>query len=439
MLSGCPLRTSRSSDAKQELVLVAAPADNELAATLLAPTGLKALTHAVRSAVVYGSNASGKSTRLFAINYLRAMVAESATVVQPGQTYNVQPFRLDARTAAQPTEFEISFLADGVRHQYSFAMTAERIVSEQLMVWRTAKPTQWFSRRLDERGEGYEYEFSAYLTGPRKLWQDSTRANALFLSTASQLNSELLGPVARWLVQSVVYLPAGALVDHAFSTALLESSEGRVAVRDFLATADISIADVLAVPRKGLRGQFLFQPGGVAQARQEEGEFLFPVFEHRTEQGTAKFELHEESEGTQRLFSLAAPVLDVLRNGRVLVVDELDRSLHTLLVRRLVGMFHDPALNPKGAQLIFSTHDTSLLDHTLFRRDQVWFTEKDEIQATRIYPLTDFSPRKHEAWERGYLMGRYGAVPMFRHLPDSVGSVDAPPAPAPSAGPTVTA
>ena len=439
MLLEFRVRNYRSIRDEQALSLVAAPADKELAATHLALTGLKALPHAVRSAVVYGSNASGKSTLLFAINYLRAMVAESATVVQPGQTYNVQPFRLDARTAAQPTEFEISFLADGVRHQYSFAMTAERIVSEQLMVWRTAKPTQWFSRRLDERGEGYEYEFSAYLTGPRKLWQDSTRANALFLSTASQLNSELLGPVARWLVQSIVYLPAGALVDHAFSTALLESADGRVAVRDFLATADISIADVLAVPRKSLRGQFLFQPGGVAQARQEEGEFLFPVFEHRTEQGTAKFELHEESEGTQRLFSLAAPVLDVLRNGRVLVVDELDRSLHTLLVRRLVGMFHDPALNPKGAQLIFSTHDTSLLDHTLFRRDQVWFTEKDETQATRIYPLTDFSPRKHEAWERGYLMGRYGAVPMFRDLPDSAGSVDTPPAPAPSAGPTVTA
>ena len=170
MLLEFRVRNYRSIRDEQALSLVAAPADKELAATHLAPTGLKALPHAVRSAVVYGSNASGKSTLLFAINYLRAMVAESATVVQPGQTYNVQPFRLDARTAAQPTEFEISFLADGVRHQYSFAMTAERIVSEQLMVWRTAKPTQWFSRRLDERGEGYEYEFSPYFTGPCKLW-----------------------------------------------------------------------------------------------------------------------------------------------------------------------------------------------------------------------------------------------------------------------------
>jgi uncharacterized protein len=174
----------------------------------------------------------------------------------------------------------------------------------------------------------------------------------------------------------------------------------------------------------------------VAQAKQEEGEVMLPVFEHHTEQGSAKFELHEESEGTQRLFTLAAPVMDVLRHGRVLVVDELDRSLHTLLVRRIVAMFHDPVLNPRGAQLVFSTHDTSLLDHTLFRRDQVWFAEKDKSQATRIFPLSDFSPRKHEAWERGYLMGRYGAVPMFSDLPKSAPDAVAPSAPS-SPGSTV--
>ncbi len=439
MLLEFRVRNFRSIRDQQALSLVAAAGDKALAASHLAPTGLKSSPHAVRSAVVYGPNASGKTTLLAALNYLRAMVAESATVVQPGQTYNVQPFRLDARTAAEPTEFEISFLLNGVRCQYSFSMTAERIVSEQLMVWRTSKPTQWFSRRLAKGGEGYDYEFSAYLAGPRKLWQESTRPNALFLSTAAQLNSELLGPVFRWLVQSIAYLPAGAIADPASTTALLETAEGRSAIRDFLATADISIASVQAVPRKGLRGQFLFQAGGVAQARQEEGEFLFPVFEHRTPNGSARFELHEESEGTQRLFGMAAPVLEVLKHGSVLVVDELDSSLHTLLVRRLIGMFHDPALNPAGAQLIFSTHDTSLLDYTLFRRDQIWFTEKDDNQATRLYPLSDFSPRKHEAWERGYLMGRYGAVPMFRDLPESAKAASALPAPSPPVRATVTA
>lgn len=113
------------------------------------------------------------------------------------------------------------------------------------------------------------------------------------------------------------------------------------------------------------------------------------------------------------LFALAGPVLDILRQGRVLVVDELDRSLHTMIVRRLVEWFHNPAMNPHGAQLVFTTHDTALLDQTLFRRDQVWFVEKTREQATHLYPLSDFSPRKGEALERGYLQGRYGAVPML--------------------------
>jgi hypothetical protein len=199
-------------------------------------------------------------------------------------------------------------------------------------------------------------------------------------------------------------------------SALLATEQGRASIRDFLSAADISIADVQAVPRKGMQAQWVMSASGL-QASQEEREFLMSVFEHSTPNGSAKFELHDESEGTQRLYGLIAPVLDCLRNGRVLVVDELDSSLHTLLVRRLITLFQTPALNPNGAQLIFSTHDTSLLDHTLFRRDQIWFTEKDADQATRLYPLTDFSPRKQEAWERGYLTGRYGAVPFFSDWP----------------------
>jgi hypothetical protein len=346
---------------------------------------------------------------------MRAVVAESATVIQPGQTYNVPPFKLDAVSAQQPTEFEITFLLSGVRHQYSFSMTAQRIVSESLLVYRSSKPTQLYSRQHVD-GDRYDYEFSTYLTGPRKLWQESTRPNALFLSMAAQLNSEQLSPVFNWIVRSITFLPAGATVLPEYTTALLATEQGRASIREFLSAADISIADVQAVPRKGMQAQWVMSASGL-QASQEEREFLMPVFEHSTPKGSAKFELHDESEGTQRLYGLIAPVLDCLREGRVLVVDELDSSLHTLLVRRLITLFHTPELNPNGAQLIFSTHDTSLLDHTLFRRDQIWFTEKDADQATRLYPLTDFSPRKQEAWERGYLAGRYGAVPFFSHWP----------------------
>ena len=414
MLLEFRVRNFRSIRDEQALNLIAS-GDKELATTHLASTGLKSAPHALRTVVVYGPNASGKSSLLRALDYMRAVVAESATVIQPGQTYNVQPFKLDPATAHQPTEFEITFLLSGVRHQYAFAMTPQRIVSESLLVYRSSKPTQLFSRQHID-GDGYDYEFSTYLTGPRKLWQESTRPNALFLSMAAQLNSEQLSPVFNWIVRSITFLPAGATVLPDFTTALLATEQGRASIREFLSAADISIADVQAVPRKGMQAQWVMSASGL-QASQEEREFLMPVFEHSTPKGSAKFELHDESEGTQRLYGLIAPVLDCLRDGRVLVVDELDSSLHTLLVRRLVTMFQTPELNPNGAQLIFSTHDTSLLDHTLFRRDQIWFTEKDADQATRLYPLTDFSPRKQEAWERGYLAGRYGAVPFFSDWP----------------------
>lgn len=416
MLLEFRVRNYRSVRDEQALTLIAS-SDKELVNTHLSPTGLKAAPYALRTAVIYGPNASGKSSLLRALDYLRAVVAESATAIQPGQTYNVQPFRLDVASAQQPTEFEITFLLSGVRHQYAFSMTAQRIVSESLLVYRSSKPTQLFSRRHVD-GDGYDYEFSTYLTGPRKVWQESTRPNALFLSMAAQLNSEQLSPIFNWIVRSITFLPAGATVLPDFTTALLATEQGRASICEFLSAADISIADVQAVPRKGVHAQWVMSPSGL-QASQEEREILMPVFEHSTPNGSAKFELHDESEGTQRLYGLIAPVLDCLRDGRVLVVDELDSSLHTLLVRRLITMFQTPELNPNGAQLIFSTHDTSLLDHTLFRRDQIWFTEKDADQATRLYPLTDFSPRKQEAWERGYLAGRYGAVPFFSRWPTS--------------------
>ncbi|MCG9042135.1 AAA family ATPase [Laribacter hongkongensis] len=407
----------RSIRDEQVLSLIANSSDKALAETHLAPTGLKALPQTVRTAVIYGPNASGKSTLLDALNYLRTVVAESATVIQPGQSYTLQPFKFDAEHAHAPTQFELTFMLEGVRHQYSFAMTAERIINESLLVYRTAKPQQWFVRTQNESGDGYHYEFSSHLTGSRKLWQDSTRPNALFLSTAAQLNSELLGPVFRAIVDTILFLPAGAQFSHDSTTALLESEEGRASIRDFLMAADIGIADIQTTSRKGTRQLMVMHEGALRIASSEERETQVPLFLHQTAHGSARLELHEESEGTQRLYGLIAPVLDVLKHGRTLVVDELDGSLHTLLVRYLIQMFHNPALNPRGAQLIFSTHDTSLLDHSLFRRDQIWFTEKDEGQSSQLYPLTDFSPRKHEAWERGYLTGRYGAIPFFSQLP----------------------
>jgi Predicted ATPases len=129
------------------------------------------------------------------------------------------------------------------------------------------------------------------------------------------------------------------------------------------------------------------------------------------------FILDDESTGTQKLFAFAGPWLDTLKNGYVLFVDELHDNLHPKLVQYLVELFHDAKTNPRNAQLFFTTHETSILNQSVFRRDQVWFCEKDERSATQLFPLTDFSPRKNrDNLEAAYLSGRYGAVPFIEPL-----------------------
>lgn len=414
----------RSIRDEQVLSLVASGTDRELCDSNVIKTSIKSVPNALRSVVIYGANGSGKSTVLAALNYMRGVVAESATLFQPGTVFNVQRFKLDKAFEYSPTQFEISFIFQGIRYQYAFAMTQQRITSESLLVYRTAKPTQWFNRQIDSNGESYRYEFSDHLKGTRKLWQDSTRSNALFLSTAAQLNSELLGPIFQYITGSLVYVPAGATFSHDWTTSMLATEDGRKQVKAFLADADISIADIQTVTRKNIRNEIRMQEGQLTQGTPLEIDVVMPIFRHVTANGAADLEFHEESDGTQHLYGLIAPILMVLANGHALLIDELSGSLHTLLVRRLIALFHSKTTNPRGAQLIFTTHDTTLLDRDLFRRDQIWLVEKNTAdEATKLFPLSDFSARKQEAWQRGYLDGRYGSVPFFPNETPTLKSV----------------
>lgn len=406
----------RSLRDEQVLSLVASP-DKSLLDTHALDTGLKAAPHVLKSAVVYGANASGKSNLIKALQYMRDVVLMSATL-QPGQAFaRLQPFRLDAVSASQSTAFEVTFILDGVRYQYGFAMNAQRIVSEQLLVYKAFKPQRWFERHFDAESGKDVYEFGPGLKGAKTLWEGATRPNALFLSMAVQLNSEALRPVYDWFAHRLVILNEHAPLSPQFSLEMLKLEAQRKAIGEFLRAADISIADVEVATKQATVHSIRFDLA-TGKREEETGEQTVDEvrFHHLTEHGQAVFDLADESSGTRNLLFLAGPVLDILSNGQTLVVDELDTSLHTLLVQALVRLFHRPEANTGGAQLVFTTHDTSLLDaYGLFRRDQVWFVEKRPDQSSSLYPLLDFSPRKNEALERGYLQGRYGALPLLRH------------------------
>jgi len=416
MLVEFRVKNFRSLRDEQVLSLVASR-DKTLEDTHVSSTGLKAAPGLLRSAVVYGANAGGKSNLIKALQYMRGVVLESATVIQPGQTFAVQPFRLNALSASQPTSFEVTFILDGVRYQYGFAMTPQRIVSEHLLVYKAFKPQRWFERHFDAESGKDVYEFGAGLKGAKNLWEGATRSNALFLSMAVQLNSESMRPVFDWFATGLVIFNEQAQLSPQTSIQMLRHADGRKQICEFLTAADISIADIEVVTRK-VPGQAVHfdLAAGKTEVRTEEVEEQQLRFSHVTDQGRAVFDLMDESNGTRNLLFLTGPVLDILKKGLTLVIDELDTSLHTLLVRELVRLFHRPEVNTAGAQLIFTTHDTALLDASdLFRRDQVWFVEKDKDQASTLVALAEFSPRKTEALERGYLIGRYGGVPFLNH------------------------
>lgn len=410
----------RSLRDEQVLSMVASK-DKSLSDSNTVATDVSAVPSLLRSAVIYGANASGKSNIIKAMQYMRGVVLESASLIQPGQTFGVQPFRLDPASLHEPISFEITFLLDGVRHQYGFAMTAERIVREHLLVYKAFKPQRWFERRHDAASGKDVYEFGAGLKGPKNVWEMATRSNALFLSMAAQLNSEAIRPIFDWFAKELLIFNDQSQLAPQAALQRLKDETRRREICDFLGSADISIADIEVLTNR-VPGQSVHidVAAGRTEIRQEEIEENTFLFRHVTDNGEAVFDLMDESNGTRILLFLSAPVLDVLANGQILIVDELDTSLHTLLVRELVRLFHSPQSNPHGAQLIFTTHDTSLLDADgLFRRDQVWLVEKDAHQASALVPLSEFSPRKNEALERGYLIGRYGGIPF---LPSALGA-----------------
>ena len=385
----------------------------------------KSAPRLLSSAAVFGPNAAGKSNLTQAMHFMRTFVQESATGRQQDEPISVTPFRLESASETRPSEFEMIFIADGVRYQYGFSVDRTRICEEWLLAYPAAKAQRWFERVYNPESDGYDWYFGPKFKRPVKVLQQATRSNALFLSTAIQLNNEQLRPVFNWFTQRLVVIPAHGDLPNAFRNFTLNQCEnvaGREKILKFLKVADLGI-DGLQVESHTVSEDDIpldIEPGARKQLTKEFlGKELMQLNALHTRIDTGEkiaFDFGEESDGTKKLFSLAGPWLDVLERGVVLVMDELDIRLHPLLTRFLIGLLHGDGSNPNNAQLVFTSHDTTLMEGGLLRRDQMWFVEKDQFRATRLFPLSDFKPRKHEAIQRGYLRGRYGALPYIRRL-----------------------
>jgi AAA15 family ATPase/GTPase len=386
-----------------------------------AGTGVPSL---LRSAVLYGPNASGKSSVIEALRFMQKQVLDSHKESQAGDAIEVSPFKLTAQSRNADTEFEITFVEQGVRYEYGFCCNKIRFTEEWLIAYPLGRAQKWFHRVVDPKTSTDVYKFSPTFLGGKqrhKIWTDSTRPNALFFSKAIQSNNEQLKPAFDWFKSRLRVIHSVEKLSDGFTRQQFKDDEKREKIVAFMSAADPSISDIRlretefsieALPNEipTQLKQIILRDLNLHGKKSVELRFF------RNDVNTenaVEFSVQEESDGTRSLFNLAGPWLDVIENQRVLVVDELDTSLHPLLVHHLVKQLHHAGSH---AQLIFTTHDTTLLSQKLLRRDQVWFLEKDAQSASRLYPLSDFSPRDNEAIERGYLNGRYGSIPFLKDL-----------------------
>jgi predicted ATPase len=382
-------------------------------------------------AAIFGPNASGKSNVLEAIGAMRRAVVASHQRWDPDGGAPQEPFLLDEERRDQPTTFEVDLCLDDDRFQYGFRLDKNGIASEWLFSYPQNRRRLLYERRRDEEPE---FRFGKSLTGQTAVLRELTRPNSLFLSVAAANNHRELSRIHSWFSRSVRSVTPDN-VDPRIQLTIEGLSNETVAprIRDLLRLADLGIVDArmtqLDMPEEALslvRDLFERMPLGPPEELNldEAVEYARRSVEldHQVGSGVrglpVAFDL--ESRGTRNWFALLGPLVLTLERGGVLLIDELDASLHPHLSSEVIRMFHDPQVNKTGAQLILTSHDPTLLGNLLaeqppLRRDEIWITEKDQGGVSHLYALTDFTPRKSENIERGYLQGRYGGVPFVDH------------------------
>lgn len=412
-------------------------------------------------AAIYGANASGKSNVLDALRDMRRAVLDSFRLWEPDGGVPREPFALTAQAKGEESLFAVTLLLHGERYVYGFTADDERIAEEWLYHYPHGRRRVLFER------EGQDLKFGDSLRGPRATVEEVTRPNSLFLSAAAQHGLSQLAPVHGWFSARLRFptFRAGRIRTQHL---LRKSPEQAERITSLLRAADLGIEairveeghdplDVAQDPTtpegrhahlefdlfKRLYDAWATLPGEPEPPPSAEGNTVRPpvlslptgsgktqsyldvvsranaelFFKHAGADADALISFDDESHGTRTWFSYLGPILDALDRGGVLVVDEIDSSLHPHVVRAFIRLFQDEETNPHGAQLLCTTHDASLLGRhrgeELLRRDEVWFTEKDEHGATTLFPLTDFRPRSGLNWERRYLGGSVGAVPII--------------------------
>lgn len=379
----------------------------------------------LKSAAIYGANASGKSNLVAAINFMKWFVLNSSKETQVSEAIDIEEFRLSTQTEKEPSFFEIVFILEDKTFRYGFEVNALQVVSE------------WLSQADDtEEKMLFERDFDNYILDDFPEGQnisDKTRSNALFLSVVAQFNGKISGKILLWFSKTLQLI--SGLEDRQYRKETLESFENdrhRHDIIEFIKKLDLGIAGIEII------NQPVFVIANNTAIYGSSYGSLYPISVTQTTVYTShpkydadgkqismeRFDMEKhESEGTNKLFALAGILLDTLRTGKILLIDELDARLHPLITRELICLFNSNETNPHNAQLIFTTHDTNLLSSKTFRKDQIWFTEKDNKGATDLYSLVEYKVGKNASFERDYMIGKYGAIPFIGNFKELIGEL----------------
>lgn len=386
MLLQFSVKNHRSIKEKATISMLATK-DRSLQECIITPDKKKSLLPVL---ALYGANAAGKSNLLHGLLLMQDMVAGKYAKPLKDALLPQEPFAF-TEDENEPTEFEIIYYYEGIKYAYGFSFHRQQIVAECLYHWPNGREALIFSR------ENGKYEFRENINEQMTL-AGRTPDNRLYLVTSNEWNLPQTAKAYLWFTRKLSGLYGENSSIEVTLSEMERSKDRKNQILSELLVADLGIVDVEVSGKK---------------------ENLTVRTKHRlvTEDGkerTYSLCLSQESQGTQYFFSRIGCWMKVLKEGGVLVVDEIEASMHPLLTRHLIEVIQDRNVNTNQAQLIFTTHDVGLLDLNLLRRDQIWFAEKNEKTAqTDIYPLTDFSPRKGENISKGYLQGRYGAIPFI--------------------------
>ncbi|MFL0352640.1 ATP/GTP-binding protein [Xanthomarina sp. GH4-25] len=375
----------------------------------------------LKCAVIYGANASGKSNFLDSIAQMRWLVKNSSKESLANDPLNIKPYLLDNFSEKKPTLFEMIFYIGKTKYRYGFEATNKRFVSEWLFETLRKQEKPLFIRDMDNI-----QMVEKFSEGDRL--EDKTRPNALFLSVAAQFNGEISNKIVEWFRMCNFLHGINDANYFDITAEMLEDKKTSKMVLDFIKLADLGINNLKLNELENEFSDFsedIFSKKGKKHYKKILEELksetvadittFHDVYDSKNKKvGEVEFSLNDqESHGTNKFFNIVGPIIHTILTGTILIIDEFNTRLHPLLTRKIIELFNSKEGNPNNAQLIFSTHDTNLLDRDIFRRDQIYFAEKDNYGESHLYSLIEYKPRNDEAYEKNYISGKYGAIPFI--------------------------